>query len=114
MPLGAAAAPPAPAEGEEAGGQPARQSKMMQVVQPEEEAFSWMLLHHGRHAVEVLVAVEPDAVNRRVLQRRIDDWDRSGIGPIQVAPVAVGAKRGKLQFATTGTAAARSNWMSPR
>ena len=54
-----------------------------------------------------IVAVEPDAVNRRVLQRRIDDWDRSGIGPIQVAPVAVGAKRGKLQFATTGTAGSR-------
>ena len=54
-----------------------------------------------------IVAIEPDAVNCRALQERIDDWDRSGIGPIRVAPVAVGAQRGKLQFATTGTAGSR-------
>lgn len=51
-----------------------------------------------------IVGIEPDAVNCRALQGRIDDWTRSGIGPIRVEPVAVGSHRGTLRFETTGTA----------
>jgi FkbM family methyltransferase len=51
-----------------------------------------------------IVAVEPDALNCRALQGRIDEWSRAGIGPIRVAPVAAGARRGTLRFETTGTA----------
>ena len=51
-----------------------------------------------------IVAIEPDALNCRALQDRIDDWGGSGIGPIRVEPVAVGSHRGTLQFETTGTA----------
>jgi len=53
---------------------------------------------------ERIVAIEPDALNCRALQNRIDDWSRSGIGPIRVEPVAVGSRRGTLRFDTTGTA----------
>jgi FkbM family methyltransferase len=53
---------------------------------------------------ELIVAVEPDAVNCRALQNRIDDWSRSGSGPIRVEPVAAGSRRGTLRFETTGTA----------
>jgi len=53
---------------------------------------------------ESIVAIEPDAVNCRELRARIDDWGRSGIGPIRVEPVAAGSRRGRLRFETTGTA----------
>lgn len=56
---------------------------------------------------EQIVAIEPDAVNCRALQNRIDDWSRAGIGPIRVEPVALGSQRGTLRFATTGTAGSR-------
>lgn len=64
------------------------------------EAF--MSARGGRF--ERIVAVEPDALNCSALQGRIDEWSRSGIGPISVAPVAAGAHRGTLRFETTGTA----------
>jgi FkbM family methyltransferase len=53
---------------------------------------------------ERIIAVEPDVLNCRALQNRIDDWSRSGIGPIRVEPVAAGSHRGTLRFETTGTA----------
>lgn len=56
---------------------------------------------------EEIVGIEPDVVNGRLLQSRIDDWQRSGVGSIRVAPVAVGSKRGTLKFETTGTAGSR-------
>jgi FkbM family methyltransferase len=64
------------------------------------EAF--LAARNGRF--ESIVGIEPDAVNGRALQKRIDDWQRSGIGPIRVEPVAVGSHRGTLMFNTTGTA----------
>jgi FkbM family methyltransferase len=67
------------------------------------EAF--MTARGGRF--EEIIGIEPDAVNGRVLQNRIDDWKRSGIGPIRTEPVAVGSHRGTLTFATTGTAGSR-------
>ena len=57
-----------------------------------------------RGTFKEIVGIEPDAVNCRALQKRIDDWKRSGIGPIRVEPVAVGSHRGTLKFETTGTA----------
>jgi FkbM family methyltransferase len=53
---------------------------------------------------ERIVAIEPDALNCRALQSRIDAWSGSVQGPIRVEPVAVGSHRGTLQFETTGTA----------
>jgi FkbM family methyltransferase len=64
------------------------------------EAF--MAARGGRF--ERIVAIEPDAVSRRALQTRIDDWSQAGIGPIRVEPVAAGSRRGTLRFETTGTA----------
>lgn len=52
---------------------------------------------------ERIVAIEPDAISRRALQNRVDDWSGSGIGPIRVEPYAAGSHRGTLQFETTGT-----------
>ncbi len=52
---------------------------------------------------EQIIAIEPDAVSRRALQDRVDDWSRSGIGPIRVEPVAAGSRRGAVRFETTGT-----------
>lgn len=54
-----------------------------------------------------IVGIEPDVVNCRVLQGRIDDWEHSGLGPMRVEPVAVGSSRGTLTFDTTGTAGSR-------
>jgi FkbM family methyltransferase len=51
-----------------------------------------------------IVGIEPDPINCRELRARIDEWDRSGIGPIRAEPVAVGSHRGTLTFETTGTA----------
>jgi FkbM family methyltransferase len=51
-----------------------------------------------------IVGIEPDVVNCRSLQGRIDEWQRSGMGPMRVEPVAVGSERGTLRFETTGTA----------
>lgn len=67
------------------------------------EAF--LTAREGRFAE--IVGVEPDAVNGHVMEKRIADWKRQGIGPIRVAPVAVGAERGSLMFDTTGTAGSR-------
>lgn len=53
---------------------------------------------------EAIVGIEPDGVNGKVLQNRIDEWKRSGVGPMRVEPVAVGTRRGTLSFETTGTA----------
>jgi FkbM family methyltransferase len=64
------------------------------------EAF---LAARGGH-FDQIVAVEPDALNCRELQDRIDDWSRSGVGPIRVESVAAGSRRGTLRFETTGTA----------
>jgi len=51
-----------------------------------------------------IVAVEPDPLNCRALQDRVDGWSRSGVGPIRIEPLAVGSRRGRLQFEATGTA----------
>ena len=51
-----------------------------------------------------IVAVEPDPLNCRVLIDRIQEWGGSRPERIHVAPVAVGARRGRLQFDVTGTA----------
>jgi FkbM family methyltransferase len=67
------------------------------------EAF--LVARGGRF--EQVVAIEPDALNCRALQIRIDDWGRSGIGPIRIEPVAVGSHRGTLRFENTGTAGSR-------
>lgn len=67
------------------------------------EAF---LLARGNVFREI-VGIEPDAVNCRELQKRIDDWKVAGIGPIHVETAAVGSERGTLTFETTGTAGSR-------
>jgi FkbM family methyltransferase len=54
-----------------------------------------------------IVGIEPDVVNCRVLQERIDEWARSGMGQMRVEPVAVGSRRGTLTFDTTGTAGSK-------
>lgn len=54
-----------------------------------------------------IVGIEPDRVNCRELQRRIDDWSAAGIGPVYLETAAVGAERGQLTFDTTGTAGSR-------
>jgi FkbM family methyltransferase len=64
------------------------------------EAF---IAARGRRFSQIM-AVEPDPLNCRVLQDRVDDWSRSGVGPIRIEPLAVGSHRGRLQFETTGTA----------
>jgi FkbM family methyltransferase len=53
---------------------------------------------------ERIVAIEPDALNCRALQSRIEAWSGSVQGPIGVEPVAVGSQRGTLRFEATGTA----------
>ncbi len=54
-----------------------------------------------------IVGIEPDAVNGRELEGRIERWKAAGLGPIRVEPVAVGSHRGTLTFETTGTAGSR-------
>ena len=54
-----------------------------------------------------IVGIEPDAVNGRELEGRIQRWKAAGLGPIRVEPVAVGSHRGTLTFETTGTAGSR-------
>ena len=61
--------------------------------------------HDGRFGE--IIGIEPDAVSARVLQGRVDDWKRSGVGPMRVESAAVGSERGTLTFDTTGTAGSR-------
>ena len=54
-----------------------------------------------------IVGIEPDVMNCRELQKRIDAWKVAGVGPVYVETAAVGAERGTLTFDTTGTAGSR-------
>lgn len=51
-----------------------------------------------------IVAVEPDPLNCSVLTSRIREWAGPSPERVHIAPVAVGARRGRLQFDVTGTA----------
>ena len=60
-----------------------------------------MAAREGRF--ELIVAIEPDVVSGQALQHRIDDWSRSGVGPIRLEPFAAGSHRGTVRFDSTGT-----------
>lgn len=51
-----------------------------------------------------IVAVEPDPLNCAALRERVAAWSGSDQERVRIAPVAVGAARGRLRFDTTGTA----------
>ena len=50
-----------------------------------------------------IVAIEPDVISRRALEERVRNWSRSGLGPFEVEPVAVGSRRGRGSFESSGT-----------
>jgi FkbM family methyltransferase len=57
----------------------------------------------GGHFDQIF-AVEPDPLNCAALRHRVADWSGSQRDRVHIVPVAVGAKRGRLRFETTGTA----------
>ena len=54
-----------------------------------------------------IVAVEPDPLNCAVMRQRVAAWSGSKRDRVRIAPVAVGASRGRLSFHVTGTAGSR-------
>ena len=50
-----------------------------------------------------IVAIEPDIISCRALDERVRNWSRSGLGPIDIEPVAIGSRRERRTFESTGT-----------